>query len=129
MGHIKLISVITAMTLTLNGCGGALMKPLDMPAEGYAAVRFKQFVTVGDHSINTYAFKSGTELVQDRQMDGTPYYCGLYVLNNSALEGCFVFDGDSIILGYGSFKQVSRDLSGKIVHIRINPSAPSEVKP
>ena len=95
------------------------MKPLQPTEQGYEAVRFRRFTTVPDHAINVFAFSAGTVLVKDRQMDGVPYYCGLSSVNQMSGEFCYVIEGQTLILGYGTFKEVRRDLGDGIEHIMI----------
>lgn len=118
---------VMALTVALSACtvGGYPLrtKPIPMPAEGFEAVKFLQYVTAPDHSINVYGFTAGTVLIQDREVDGAPMYCGPFTINGSPIEGCFMFEQDTMVIGYGSLlKEVRRDLTGKIEHIRVNPS-------
>ena len=118
---------ILALTMALAACtvGGYPLrtKPLPMPSEGFEAVKFLQYVTAPDHSINVYGFTAGSVLIKDREVDGVPMFCGPFAINGSPMEGCFMFEKDSIVIGYGSLlKEVRRDMTGKIEHIRVNPS-------
>jgi hypothetical protein len=131
MGKIRLrkfvfISGVFVMLAGLSACsvGGfpIRMKSIEKPHGGYKAIQFTEFTTVKDHAINVYAFGAGTILVNDREIDGVPFYCGQLTINSGVMEGCFVFEGDTVVIGYGaSFKEVRRDLTGKIKHIKINP--------
>ena len=116
---------LPVIMMLLTGCavGGypLKMQPIPKPKGGYDAVRFLEFTTVKDHSINIFAFRAGSTLVKDREENGVDFYCGPHLINNSIFESCFVFEGNTIVVGYGSFKQVRRDLTGKIAHIKVNP--------
>lgn len=118
---------VIALTVALSACtvGGypIRMKPLPMPEGGFEAVRFLQFTNVQDHAINVYGFAAGLTLIKDREVDGVPMYCGSPILNGSLYENCFVIENNTLVIGYGSLlKEVRRDLTGKIEHIRVNPS-------
>ncbi len=114
---------VMALTVALSACTTLKMQPIPMPDGGYDAIQFLQFTSVPDHGINVYSFIAGTVLIQDREVNGVPMYCGRHSINSTAIESCFVFEKDTMVIGYGSLlKEVRRDLTGKIEHIRVNLS-------
>lgn len=118
----SILIVTSALLLSACGVGGLpeYSNAIQQPAQGYQAVRFKEFTAVKDHLVNTYSFKAGTVLIQDRETNGVPYYCGTAAINSGkSADYCFNFEGDVLVINKGLFSEVRRDLSGKIEHIRV----------
>lgn len=93
----------TPLVLLIALCACAVSEPMTPPTEGYAAVRFKQPVSVRDHAINIYTFPAGSTFVADHQfpngVDG-PIYCGMVLVNDvfSTVPACFALEGNTTII-------------------------------
>jgi hypothetical protein len=73
------------------------------PTGGYAAVRFKEPVSVRDHAINVYTFPTGSTFIADQQFPNGvngPIYCGT-ALRNTVLytvPTCFALEGSATMI-------------------------------
>jgi hypothetical protein len=94
---------LCSIVLLLGICACSTSEPILPPKDGYPAIRFKQPVSVRDHSINIITFPTGSTFVADHQfpngVDG-PIYCGTVLVNDvlSTVQACFALDGNTTII-------------------------------
>lgn len=94
---------LIVITSLIGLCACSVSEPITPPAQGYAAVRFKQPVSVRDHAINIYTFTTGSVFIADHQfpngVDG-PIYCGIALRNDSVytVPTCFALQGDTTMI-------------------------------
>ena len=104
--------VALGLLITLGACNAG--GPINPPAEGYEAIRFKRPVSVRDHGINTITFITGSTLVADHQSRSGQVYCGMVIINDlySTKPYCFGVEGDrTLIDGPGDIlKAVRREI-------------------
>ena len=108
----RLLPVV--LMLGLAACGTAT--PITRPADGYAALRFREPVTAAA-TLGRYEFQAGTTLVADRRRDsdGQPVFCGVVVTGDrfmrQATPDCFLWRDGVLIAGADKMAEGSHRLS------------------
>jgi hypothetical protein len=116
---------LIGLLIALCGCASYDLNsgPIEPPAEGFQAIRFRRPVIVRDHAINILTFTTGSTFVADRQFQYGTVYCGHALVNNilGTLPECVALEGDTtLVLRPDSIYIVRREIpAGSVERFRM----------